>query len=338
MPKEDIAEKDFIDILEEIKTSLLKTGLKSINSGEEFEDLVFDYTRGLCEEKGIVRFGKTGKHSFPDLYIGSYGIEVKFTIGDSWITTGNSVTEATRKSGLKKIYVFFGKRGNNGMPDIKFRPYEECVFDIAVTHSPRYKINVELPKEANIFAKMKTDYEAFCKNDPIKLVKNYYRSTLKKGEELWWLDTETAPVIKNFRTLDKDSQKNFMAEAMILYPEVFSRSQLKYKRPTLYLLTRYQAQYSSFRDIFTAAGQKLITLLDGKSIRVRKILYHLYDNAKEIKDFLTKSDRDELANAWGVKIRKSDDIEEIWLHLINKQTASKKIKASLIYKAGLRER
>jgi len=233
--------------------------------------------------------------------------------------------------------VFFGKRGKNGASDIKFRPYEECVFDIAVTHSPRYKLNIELEKDADIFTKMGTNYESFCKDNPVKLVKNYYRkNVLKKGEELWWLDAETAPIIKNFRALDKDSQKNFMIEAMVLYPEVFLRPQAKYKRPAFYLLTKYQAQYSSFRDIFSSSGQIPITLLSGKVIKPPKILYHLYSNARAIQLFLRKVDRDELMSAWDVQIAKSDDIEKMWLRLVEKNGKLQIGMAALIYEAGLR--
>lgn len=339
MPEQEISEAKFIDILEEAKKRLLSAGLKSIESGEDFEDFAYDFIGAICDESGVPDYGKTGKHSFPDIYIGPFGVEAKFTIGDSWITTGNSVTEATRKTGLKKIYVFFGKRGKNGASDIKFRPYEECVFDIAVTHSPRYKLNIELGKDANIFTKMGMDYEQFCKDNPVKLVKNYYRKNiLKKGEELWWLDADTAPVIKNFRALDKDSRRNFMIETMVLYPEVFSRSQIKYGRPALYLLTEYQAQYNSFRDIFTASGQMSITVSGGKTVRVSKILYHLYNNAKAIQRLFQEMDKDELVSSWDVQITKSDDIEEEWLDLVNKYSKLRKGQASLIYKAGLRAR
>ena len=153
MPEQEISEKIFLETLEETRRRLLKTDLKNIKSGEEFESLTYDTISAVCKDRGITNFGRTSKHSFPDIFVGPFGIEAKFTEGDKWITTGNSITEATRKSGLKKIYVFFCKQGKNGVPDIRFRPYDECVFDIAVTHSPRYKLNLELGENDNIFKK-----------------------------------------------------------------------------------------------------------------------------------------------------------------------------------------
>jgi len=336
MPRQEISEKTFIEILEEAKSRLLDTGLKNIKSGDEFETVLYDVIKNICLEKGIKEYLRTGKHAFPDICIWPYGIEAKFTAGDAWITTGNSITEATKIKDLKKVYIFFGKQGKAGKSDIMFKPYEECLSDIVVTHSPRYKINMELPKGENIFDKMGTTYEAFCQEDTIKVAKDYYRSILKKGEELWWIDSGVTPIIKNISDLDDASQERFKVEVMARFPEVFSASNRKYIKPALYLLQEYQATCSSLRDLFTAGGQVALKLLNGKTKKVPKILYHLYDNAKAIRKILTDADRDELSNTWGVKIKKSDDIIAIWLHLVDKYGKLKKGTAISIYETGLR--
>ena len=111
--KQQIAEKTFIEILEEAKNCLLKTGLDSISTGEEFQDRLYQVIKVICEERNIDKqeCEQTGKHSFPDIRIESFGIEAKFTQGDSWTINGNSITESTKKNEYNRIYVFFGKRG-----------------------------------------------------------------------------------------------------------------------------------------------------------------------------------------------------------------------------------
>ena len=46
--------------------------------------------------------------------------------------------------------MLFGKLGGK-TAEFKCRPYEDCLSDIAVTHSPRYLINMELTKEQDYF-------------------------------------------------------------------------------------------------------------------------------------------------------------------------------------------
>jgi hypothetical protein len=336
MARQEISEKTFIEILEEAKGRLLKAGLKTIKSGEEFEAILYNVIKDICAAKGVRDVARTSRHAFPDVYIWPFGVEAKYTVGDSWSTTGNSIVETTKKEGLKRIYIFFYRQGKKGKSDIMFRPYEECLSDIVVTHSPRYKINMELTKDESIFKKMGISYEEFCQKDTIEAAKDYYRSILKKGEELWWVDTGVSPIIRNISDLEEDLQERFKVEVMVRFPEVFSSSNRKYIKPALYLLQEYQATCSSFRDLFTAGGQMEIKLPNDKTAKIPKILYQLYANAKAIKRILADADRDELANAWGVKLKKSDDAEERWLNLVNKCGELKKSEVALIYKAGLR--
>ncbi|HAJ57558.1 MAG TPA: hypothetical protein DCL35_07305 [Candidatus Omnitrophica bacterium] len=339
--RQKITEKDFIEILTEAKGRLLKTDLASISTGEEFQDRLYEVIEAICKERNIQDYELTGKHSFPDIRIESFGIEAKFTQGDSWTINGNSITESTKKNDYDRIYVFFGKRGKKGKSEIMFRPHEECVSDIVVTHSPRYRICMELEKGKDVFAKMGEDSATFNKRSPnekVEKVKTYYRQTIKKGQEFWWIDADTGitPIIRVFSDLDKEAQESFKIEVMILFPEVFSSSQHKYDRPNLHLFQKHQARYSSFRDLLTSGGQKNIKIENGKTIKVPKIFYQLYSCAKAIRENLSKLNRNELAKAWGMEIKDADDIEELWLTLVANESHKDKTYISSIYKAGLR--
>ena len=332
-----IQEKTLIEILEEAKKWLLLIK-KPIMSGEEFEAMLYNTIKEICAQRKIRDVRRSGKQTFPDIIVWPFGIEAKSTISDSWVSTGNSIVETTKVPGLKKIYMFFRKQNKSGVADIKFKPYTECLSDIVVTHSPRYRINMDLDPKDSIFKKMGVDYETFCKADNIKIAKDYYRSILKKGEELWWIDQNEdagiTPVIKNYSDLDDSEQKQFRLETRVYYPEVFAISTRKYVKVALHLLQSYQATCSSMRDIFSAGGQEMVKLKNGKKEKVSKILYHLYNDAREIRKFLEKADRDVLAKTWGVKIGRKADVEKIWLRLIDKQSRGGP-KVSDIYEAGL---
>lgn len=126
------------------------------------------YTLGILKElahtynldEKAIQLNK--RQAFPDIVAGeAYGVEVKQTKEDRWSSTGSSIVESTRSKGIDRIYLLFGKMGGN--PEFKCRPYEECMEDIAVTHSPRYRINMELEPGQTIFDKMKISYEELRK-------------------------------------------------------------------------------------------------------------------------------------------------------------------------------
>jgi len=338
-----IDKKTLLEILDETKKRLLdpKKGLKTIKSGEEFETILFSEIKEVCENKGIRDCRRTGKQTFPDIIIWPYGLEAKSTISNSWTSTGNSIVETTRVPDLTEIYMYFLKQDKKGANDIRYRPYNECLSDIVVTHSPRYKIDMTLTKDQSIFKKMGVSYEEFCEEDTIKLAKEYYRSALKPGEELWWIDQPEeagmAPIIKTFSDLDSKTQRAFKIESMVYFPEVFSSSTRKYIKATLHLLQQYQATCSSLRDLFTAGGRMIVTIQRGKKVKVPKIFYNLHVNAKTIKQLLNELDTDDLAKIWNVKMNSGEKSETIWLRLLDKYSEISEPKASDIYKAGLRD-
>ena len=105
---------------------------------------------------------------FPDIVAAKvYGVEVKSTKEDHWTSTGSSILESTRIGGVERIYMTFGKLG--GRPRFLSKPYEQCLYGIAVTHMPRYLINMELKENETIFAKMHIPYDELRQMDnPIK--------------------------------------------------------------------------------------------------------------------------------------------------------------------------
>lgn len=345
--KENVSEKSFLDLLAKTRNNSLmelqKQGQKAKQIGPvPFENFVFD--RMVFSSKGTDFDGhviQTGPHAFPDIIARKFfGVEVKMTTGDKWISTGNSVLETTRVDDVRRIYLFFGKFG--GKIDIKYRPYQDCLYDIGVTHSPRYKIDMDLEDGKSIFHKMGVEYDVLRQEqNPIRKIKDYYRTQLSEGEELWWIDAQVedvsvSPVIKSFRKLSEDERRRFTTESMILFPELFGSSTLKFERVAAYLITAYNAVSSNLRDNFTAGGQVKMEI-KGKNVVVPKIFYHLSLAAEEIARTIEEIDEERLKYYWRVqKIEKARIAQ--WKEMLDRNSEWKDsgLKASDIFEAGLK--
>ena len=306
-----------------------------------FENLVYEKMSESAKGtrfRGLVE--KMGKHAFPDIVANKYfGVEVKMTEKDHWFSTGNSILESSRVEDIKRIYIMFGKFG--GKLDIRYRLYQECLPEISVTHSPRYRINMDLPSGESIFDKIGIDYDVLRKDpNSIQKIKNYYRSLLKEGEELWWIDQDgddkaVSPIIKPFRSLNDKEKENFIVEAMILFPEMFGNSSTKFERAAAYLIAEYSAVSASLRDWFTAGGQVELQV-KGKNVLVPQIAESLRSHAATIKKRIEEINPETLAYYWRVKKVDKGKLSQ-WLKLVNKQfnLIESKVSASDIFGAGL---
>ena len=113
---------------------------------------------------------KIAGQKFPDIVANKYfGVEVKRSKDEKWMTIGGSINESTRVDGVERIFVTFGKLVKP--VEFRSRPYEDCLSDVAVTHYPRYRIDMNLQKGNSIFDKMKTTYDDLrLSTDPVAKV------------------------------------------------------------------------------------------------------------------------------------------------------------------------
>ena len=247
----------------------------SKQNGEKLEGVVLEMMRSHANEFDICpdSIKPTLKQHFPDILLGDkFGVEVKSTKERSWTSTGSSIVESLREEQVKRIYLMFGRLS---APDIDFRckPYEDCLYDIAVTHSPRYLINMDLKSESQtIFGKMQVDYDTFRESkEQIEIVRNYYRDKFnqngKRGEMPWWIGSDTSTtlfepptlqengLIRMWDIIDTPTQEYLKACAYILFPEILGGGTTKYQRLALWLCSRYSIITSSLRDKFSAGGR-----------------------------------------------------------------------------------
>jgi hypothetical protein len=293
------AQNEFVDLLtsaQDSVTSYSKTisGFAESFAGTKLEDLLYEKLTKLAVG---TRFNNTiekiSGHHFPDI-IAKYdaerffGVEVKTTIKNHWKTVGNSILESSRKANIDNIYLFFGKLGDP--VEFRFRLYQDCLHDVAVTHHPRYQIDMNLEEGKTIFNKMGLDYNALRNSEnPVRQFSNYYKKLLKPGEEIWWLDSDSkleenvSATIRVFNQVEKTERYQLLAIGFVLFPEVFRSNSCKYKFNgfSTWLIKNHSIICSNVRDYFSAGGIKVI---DG--VKVPKIIYNWKALNKEILAYL----------------------------------------------------
>lgn len=224
-------------------------------------------TRELLAERGGERIKvdfDPHPHVFPDICLGRYGIEVKFTAKDTWRSVANSVFESSRNEDVQQVYVLFGKMG--GVPEVRWGHYESCVMHVRTSHVPRFE--VEMYPETSLFEKFGTTYEEFHRSTPeqkMRYVRQYARARLKPGERLWWLDEKPEPEhslplqVRLYMHLPQDEKRALRAEAALLCPQVVkpSRSRNKYNDAVMYLMTHHGVLCPQARDLFSAGSVAL---------------------------------------------------------------------------------
>lgn len=292
-------------------------------AGSKLEPVVFevmaDYAIGTPFDGSIELISG---QKFPDIIAKKlYGVEVKSTQQNHWTTTGNSIMEGTRVEGIEKIYMLFGKLTNP--IDFKCRPYEACLSDVVVTHSPRYLINMELEDGNTIFDRLEIPYnELRAYSNPVKPIIDYYRQFLKAGEQVWWLDHEepkaSGLIIKSWNNLPISVRNDYISKAMVFFPEVFSNSQDKFNGVATWLINMHSIVCPNMRDAFTSGGQGEIQWKGIIYRGIPKVLIRTFRLLPLINIVLQETSLDTLKQYW--KLDVTNSIEQ-WITLVSKNAA-----------------
>ena len=282
------------------------------------------YTRDVMTELAI---GSAFENSieliagqkFPDIVAKKYyGVEVKTTTQNHWKTTGNSILESTRIDGVERIFMLFGKLASP--IEFKCRPYEECLSEVVVTHSPRYLIDINLENGKTIFDKINTDYDTLrSEKNPIKPIIDYYKSKLKPGQDLWWIDQEKNQssnlIINIWNNLSIDNRQLVKNRAMVYFPELFSNRSDKFARLAIWLVTREGVVCPNVRDIFTAGGKDEYILNNKIYKNIPRIFLNLFSNLPTILEVIASTNSNELSEYWNLPTNDKNKLSN-WLKLV----------------------
>lgn len=308
--------------IQAVKSSKLISTLKGNKLEPYIGDVMSELAVGTVFENSIEVIGG---QKFPDIVARKfYGIEVKTTTQNHWKTTGNSVLESTRVNDVEKIFMLFAKLSNP--IEFRCRPYEECLSEVVVTHSPRYLIDMNLPIGNTIFDKMNTSYDTLRKKDnPLGYVVEHYKSKLKAGEQLWWIDNNNMSnlSIKMWKNIDKEKKAEIIIKIMVYFTEIFgNNNKRKFERIPAWLVAREGIVTSNVRDLFSSGGKGKIVVGTKKYENIPRIFLNLFDNLGFVVETLTQTSSIELSEYWGIKTTETKKISD-WIELVSEH--SKKI-------------
>lgn len=304
---------DFTKFVEDIKNEIIimynkyPSRFTSKLSPTESEKIVVEASETVIKNQGIrCQIDYTeGGHGFPDIVYTlnsteRYGIEVKSSTSsnsseNNWTILGNSIVGSTRVDVLD-IQIIFIKVNKKGT-FVRNGRYSDSVADVVVTHSPRYKINLDQNPTESFFSRSGISYEKMKNSEnPISLVTEYFR---ERGETAWWLSESTSAIIREWSDLDSVEQRKIYGTAFVLFPELLSsNSSTKYKRFSKWLVSTYSVVDSSLRDKFTSGG-KVDLLIGGDCFKSLPRVFKIFqDHIQEFKNALESLDIIELQKYW----------------------------------------
>ncbi|MCX8517962.1 MAG: hypothetical protein ORN29_07870 [Rhodoferax sp.] len=116
-------------ICEQLTMEMRKHGFAT---AKDFENRVRTLVHDVIADPSLQINPTPSAQAFPDIAVRQFGIEVKFTSNDTWLSIANSVLETNRIATVEKVFVVFGKMG--GKPEVRWCRYEDCVVHVRTSH------------------------------------------------------------------------------------------------------------------------------------------------------------------------------------------------------------
>ena len=315
-----------------LKDQNIKIPFKSNNAlWSEFEEESFRAMNIAQEQNRKEIFSKwkielVSGSSFPDITTEiatkkKFGVEVKTTRTNKWTTLGGSIMESTRVPNVERINVLFAKLDPF---DVRTKRFEDCVSDVAVTHSPRYLIDFNVNPDQTLFKKINVEYSTIWNSDkPFEHFRKHFEEKSRRdGSELWYIESkdnelniEEYPTleIKFFNELGKEKKDSLTARAIIMFPEIFELS-ANYKKIAIWLL-KMGILNTHLRDLFSAGSnvELLGFVVPSKFERLRNLRPIIVDQLLRSPVDITKSyntsNPSEILKLWKSKVMQSSSYD-----------------------------
>lgn len=224
-----------------------------------FEIMICDKLTELVEAYPEISYYAHMGHHFPDVDIiianKIYGIELKSRNNGAWTTNGNSVFESISNDNYEEIFILFGTQKNQRF-EVKYKYYWQATEDIAVTHSPRFKVNMN---GTNSVFDSKAQYDDFrMKSDEEKSV--FLQTYLsEKSQGVKWFSAKIEERVEPLllKQISESKKKQILAEMFVLFPQDLLHPTKKndYTNAAKYLISTYYTYSPSLRDEFTSGGK-----------------------------------------------------------------------------------
>ena len=286
----------------------------------QFENRVREVLDDLLKDESEMRVDfDSPPQAFPDIALGEYGVEVKFTLADTWKSIANSIQESQRVQSVKYIYIVFGKMG--GKPEVRWGDYEKSVVHVRTSHVPRFE--VELPSKGetgrkSLFELMGVSYSDFSKmgiNEKMKYVRSYAKK-MHPNERLWWMGDEenehALPLnIRLYTHLDENERNRLRAETYLLCPQILKsgRAKRKYDDAAMFLLSYHGVLCHQARDLFSAGSVANPNNDDNGGLYIERALKLL---EPELRKAAVEMDDALFVEYWGESVKPESRIRK-WL-------------------------
>ncbi|CQR24980.1 hypothetical protein BN1356_01324 [Streptococcus varani] len=262
---------DIIEILElfkskiEARNPIDKKYLVSKGNQNGFEILVPEIAEEIKQEINdisIFDYKVHLGHHFPDMNLiineKRFGLELKSRNNGKWDTNGNSVFESISDEEYEDIYLLFGSKvPNHDQILIRYDNYWKVTSAITVTHSPRFKINMDATSSVFPSAEDYNMLREKSDTEKVKFLQDYLKENTSGVK--WFISPDDASKsVKptSLNTLSHDIQNLIKAEVLILFPQdLISASKANYTRAHEFIITNHFYYSSSFRDFFSAGGK-----------------------------------------------------------------------------------
>ena len=333
-----MTETDFEQILDRCCGQLtLEARSTGFETSPQFENRVREVLSGLTiDDKSFEIDFSPHPQAFPDIAMGEFGVEVKFTLNDTWRSVANSVLETQRIESVKHIYIVFGKMG--GIPEVRWADYEQSVIHVRTSHVPRFEVELPSSKaevKESLFENMGIRYDDFRKlhmQEKMKYIRAYARRIHPDGR-LWWIedkdtDEHTLPVeARLYTNLTTEEKTKLRAEAALLCPGIVKsgRSRNKYDDMVLYLLTYHGVLCHQARDLFSAGSVANPNNDDEGGIYIERALKLI---EREMRDAAQTMDDALFVEYWGESVPAEHRIKK-WLEKADAVAGGWKPSASL---------
>ncbi|EMS8796445.1 restriction endonuclease [Enterobacter ludwigii] len=251
---EDLLSKATVKLTQDLKLST------KYHTSKSFEQQVRVVLSDILKDMNFPVDMSPPAQEFPDIIIGNFGVEVKYSDNNTWRSIANSIFEGSRRQGVDYVYLLFGKVG--GTPEVQWGRYEECIMHVRTSHVPRFE--VEINAKEPLFQKLNISYNDFrilSPEEKMPYIRKYAKGRLKPGERLWWLDDQTEertlPLeVRLYTKLTQKEKIRYRAESSVLCPQIVKSGRVKgkYDDVTMFLLTYYGILCNQARDLFSAGS------------------------------------------------------------------------------------
>jgi len=302
-------------------------------SAAEFEAAVRTAAGGVFGNESVSPAGNG--QWFPDIAVGAFGIEVKFTESDNWRCVANSILESDRRPGVKFVYLCYAKMGAN--PEVRWRRYEDAVMHVRTSHVPRFEIDMSASR--SLFDQVGVPYERFRRmqmHEKMVVIRRYAKDQIRgTNRRLWWIEDDDGtqshslpPDVRLYTSLDTERKLRLRAEAAFVSPMVVGPSRVrgKYDDAALYLLTYHGVLCTQVRDLFSAGSVAM------RSDRARGGLY-IVRSLQDIEPQMIEASRQIpdsiITEYWGAPAPRRELRLREWLRLADRHAVGWRPSASL---------